>query len=240
MTGASRGIGAATARALAERGATVVVTGRDESKLRDVAADVGGTHVIADLRTAKAADSLVAQVLGQHGRLDLVVANAGIGYAGEFASMPADRLADVLAVNFTATVHLARACLPALLERQGALVFVTSVAGALLVPTEAAYSAAKAGVEALAEVLRDELVGTGVHVGTVLPGAVRTEFFTTRGAPYDRGFPRPIAPERVAAAVVRSAEDAVPRVVVPGWLRLPILLHRLVPGAYRSLARRYG
>jgi short-subunit dehydrogenase len=241
VTGASRGIGAATARALAARGATVVGTGRDAAALGAVMCEVAGTAIVGDVRDPGHAEEMVRSAVDAHGRLDAVVVNAGVGYTGAFAEMPADRIDEILDVNVRAPMQLARAALLELgRSGEGALVFVTSIAGALLVPRESVYSAAKATVEAFAEVLREEARGTGVHVGTVAPGAVETEFFANRGTPYNRSFPRPIAPETVAAAVLRAIEDGAERIVVPGWLRGPVLLRRLAPRRYRALSRRYG
>ncbi|MBV9099281.1 MAG: SDR family NAD(P)-dependent oxidoreductase [Frankiaceae bacterium] len=241
VTGASRGIGAATARALGARGATVVGTGRDEAALSSVLKAVGGTALVADARDPGHAEDVVRRAVEAHGRIDAVVVNAGVGDIGSFAEMPATRIDELLDVNVRAPMQLARAALPELSRHgDGALVFVTSIAGLLLVPQESVYSATKAAVEAFAEVLREETRGSGVHVGTVAPGAVQTEFFANRGAPYDRTFPRQIPPEPVAAGVLRVIEDGVDRVVVPGWLRGPALLRRLAPRGYRTLSRRYG
>jgi short-subunit dehydrogenase len=241
VTGASRGIGAATARALAARGATIVGTGRDAAALTAVMREVGGTPMLGDVRDEGHAGDVVRCALDHHGRIDAAVVNAGVGYTGPFADMPPDRIDQVLDVDVRAPLQLARAALPELCRNgEGALVFITSIAGALLVPRESVYSAAKAAIEAFAEVLREEARGTGLHVGTVVPGAVQTDFFANRGSAYNRSFPRPIAPEPVAAAVLRVIEDSAERVVVPGWLRGPALLRRLAPRPYRTLSRRYG
>ncbi|MDQ1700319.1 MAG: hypothetical protein QOG34_2182 [Frankiaceae bacterium] len=241
VTGASRGIGAATARALAARGATVVGTGRDATALSAVMDNIAGTAVLGDVRDPGHADEVVRRTLDAHGRLDAVVVNAGIGHTGAFVEMPPDRIDELLDVDVRAPVAMARAALPELTRSgEGVMVFVTSIAGVLLVPRESLYSAAKAAMEAFAELLREEVRGTGVHVGTVIPGAVRTEFFINRGAPYERSFPKPIPPEPVAAGVLKVIEDSVDRVVVPGWLRGPMLLRRLAPRGYRALSRRYG
>jgi short-subunit dehydrogenase len=119
-------------------------------------------------------------------------------------------------------------------------VFVTSIAGAVGVPGESVYSATKAAVEAFAVVLREELRPAGVGVSTVLPGVVETSFFDTRGVPYDRRVPRPVPPQRVAAAVVRALERGTPRTVVPRWLAFPAWLSAALPGPYRALARRFS
>jgi short-subunit dehydrogenase len=102
------------------------------------------------------------------------------------------------------------------------------------------YSATKAAVESLAVVLREELRPVGAAVSTVLPGVVDTEFFARRGVPYDRRFPRPVPPERVARAVVAALESGRARTVVPRWLGLPAWLSAAVPGPYRALARRFS
>jgi short-subunit dehydrogenase len=102
------------------------------------------------------------------------------------------------------------------------------------------YSATKAAEVTFADSLRLELAGSGVGVSVVSPGAVRTDFCATRGQPYRRRFPRPINPDRVAAAVVRSVARERPRAVVPRWLAIAPAAQALVPPAYRALAERFG
>jgi short-subunit dehydrogenase len=127
-----------------------------------------------------------------------------------------------------------------LAAKRGSLVFISSIAGALLVSDESVYSATKAGIDGFAEPLRDELRGSNVTVSTVVPAVVRTSFFDSRGEPYNRHFPRMIAPERIAAAVVDSVERGTRRRVVPRWLLLPIRLRGMAPASYRALSRRFG
>jgi NAD(P)-dependent dehydrogenase (short-subunit alcohol dehydrogenase family) len=234
VTGGSRGIGAATCAALTRRGAVVVAAGRDETALAGVAA---ASTVVADTADPAAAPALVAAAIDRHGRLDAVVANAGIGWAGEFAGMDPARITELVDVNLRAPMLLARAALP-VLRRPGALVFVTSIAGLVGVPGETVYSVTKAGVETFAALLREEV--DGITVSTVAPGAVDTDFFTTRGVPYDRGFPRPIPAAQVAEAVVDAIATGRQRRVEPGWLAVPARLSTTVPRTYRALARRFG
>jgi short-subunit dehydrogenase len=245
VTGASSGIGRATAHLLAARGAHVVAVGRDAAALRDLAESVGGTALPADLRLPASADRVVAQARAELGRLDGVVANAGIGHAGPVAAMTAEQVAALVDVNVRATLLLARAAAAAFAEQQGdgrrrGLVFVTSIAGAVGVPGESVYSATKAAVESFAVVLREELRADGVDVSTVLPGVVDTPFFERRGAPYDRRVPRPMPPAQVARAVVGALESGRPRTVVPRWLAFPAWLSAALPGPYRALARRFS
>ncbi|HEU5034394.1 MAG TPA: SDR family NAD(P)-dependent oxidoreductase [Mycobacteriales bacterium] len=241
VTGASAGIGRATAEELHRRGARLVLVARTRARLTELTERLDATPVVEDVQDPAHAERVVAAALQAHGRVDAVVANAGIGHAGAFAAMPPERIDELLAVNVRAPMLLARAALPHLLEqRRGAIVVVSSIAGALLVPHETVYSATKAAVEGFVEPLREELRGSGVTVCSVLPGVVATEFFARRGAPYDRGFPGPIPPGRVAVAIANAVERGTPRVVVPRWLGLPIRLRGLAPGVYRMLSRRLG
>jgi NAD(P)-dependent dehydrogenase (short-subunit alcohol dehydrogenase family) len=234
VTGASHGIGRAVAAALADAGAVVVAAGRDEKALAEVRA---ASTVVADVADPGAAAALVATAIARHGSLTAVVASAGIGHAGPFAEMEPARITALVDVNLRAPLLLARAALP-VLRRPGALVFVTSIAGLVGVPGETVYSVTKAGVETFAALLREEV--DGITVSTVAPGAVDTDFFTTRGVPYDRGFPRPIPAAQVAEAVVDAIATGRQRRVEPGWLAVPARLSTTVPRTYRALARRFG
>jgi NAD(P)-dependent dehydrogenase (short-subunit alcohol dehydrogenase family) len=239
VTGASGGIGRATAVALAGAGAHVVCAGRDSAATAEAAAAVGGTALTADLRSPDAPGELVERTVTEHGRLDAVVVNAGVGHAGPVAEMSAERIAELVDVNVRGSFLLARAAAAAM-TGPGAIVFVSSIAGAVGVPGESVYSATKAAVEAFAPLLGEELRPRRVSVSTVLPGVVDTEFFARRGAPYDRRFPRPIRPERIADVVVRTLRDGRPRRIEPRWLEIPARLSAAAPRAYRALARRFG
>ena len=239
VTGASRGIGRATAELLAERGATVICTGRDETALRAVADRTGGSYLVADLAEPDAAERLVRHALERHGRLDGLVANAGAGHVGTFAEMPPAEIVRLVELDLRAPMLLARAAAPEL-PSGGALVFVGSIAGAVGVPGETVYSACKAGLGMFAELLGEELRGRGITVSTVLPGVVDTDFLRTRAEPYDRRFPRPMPPERVARVVLAALTGDRPRRFEPRWLAVPARLAGALPGSYRRLARRFG
>lgn len=238
VTGASSGIGRASAELLAARGAVVAATGRDAAALAELTARTGGSAVAADLADAASAQRAVDHALAAHGRLDAVVAAAGVGHEGPLVRMGAGRVAEVVDVDLRAPLLLAAAALPVLLAQgHGAVVLVTSVAGAVGVPGETVYSAAKAGLSAYAATAREELRGTGVRVSEVVPGVVDTPFFARRGAPYARRSPRPVPPERVAAAVVRALERGTARQFVPRWLAVPARLAAAAPGLFRWMAR---
>jgi len=239
VTGASRGIGRATAELLAARGATVVGTGRDETALRSVADRTGGSYLVADLAEPDAAQRLVRHALDRHGRLDGVVANAGAGHVGTFAQMAPADIVRLVELDLRAPMLLARAAAP-VLPAGGALVFVGSIAGAVGVPGETVYSACKAGLAAFAELLGEELRERAITVSTVLPGVVDTDFLRNRAEPYDRRFPRPMPPDRVARAVLAALTGGDVRRFEPRWLAIPARLAGALPGTYRRLARRFG
>ncbi len=246
VTGATRGIGRATAVLLADRGAIVVVSGRDEAALAELAAEVGGTAVVADLGLVGAADHVVQEALSRHGRLDGLVANAGVGHVGDVAQMSSAQLTEVIDLNVRAPLDLARAAI-APLSAQAAvrpggagIVFVSSIAGAVGVPGESVYSASKAALEAFAPLLAEEVRGLGISVGTVLPGVVDTDFLRRRQVPYTRRFPRPMPADRVARVIVTFLEDGRARRIEPRWLAVPARLSATAPGIYRRLARRFG
>ncbi|GAA3710684.1 SDR family NAD(P)-dependent oxidoreductase [Nonomuraea antimicrobica] len=236
VTGASSGIGAATALALAGTGARLTLAGRDRERLAAVAAATGGRALAYDVATQT--DELVSRA----GHVDVLVNNAGVGWAGPFVRMPAGTAERLLAVNLGAPIALTRLLLPGMVAAgRGHLVFVASIAGAVGVAQESVYSATKAGLMTFAEGLRHELHHVpGVGVSVLLPGVVDTPFFVRRGAPYTRAWPVPIAPERVARAIVAAITDGRPESFVPGWLRVPARLRGAAPGAFRLLARRFG
>jgi short-subunit dehydrogenase len=175
------------------------------------------------------------------GGIDILINNAGIGWAGPLAEMSAAKVAQLVAVNLTAPIELTRLLVPALAAGgRGRVVFVSSIAGATGVPQEAVYAATKAGLTYFAESLRYELAGSGVGVSVVVPGVIDTPFFAVRGTPYARKRPAPISAQRAARAVLAAIEREQPMVFVPRWLRFPAWLHGAAPGAFRALAARFG
>lgn len=241
VTGASSGIGRATALALAQRGATVLLHGRNRVALDEVADRTGGTVLVEDLVEPGGGRRLAEQAVAVAGRLDIVIANAGVGAAGAFTTVPEDMPARLIAANLTAPIELTRAVLPSMLaEGRGSIVLVTSIAGRTGVAGEAVYAATKAGLDAFAESLRLELHGTGVRVGVFVPGVVATEFFARRGRPYGRSRPRPQSPHAAAARILRLVETGRAEAYLPRWLRLPVVVRSVTPGLYRRLAARFG
>ncbi|MFF9348758.1 SDR family NAD(P)-dependent oxidoreductase [Streptomyces sp. NPDC014734] len=242
VTGASSGIGAAVShRIAAEGGWRLLVAGRDRERLAGIAAATSSTALCADLMSRGDTERLVVEALGTAGRVDLLVAAAGVGWAGSFDTMPAADADRVLTVDLVSVVHLVRLLLPHMLAAgRGHIMLIGSVAGSTGVRGEVVYSAAKSAIATFADALRHELRGTGVRVTHLVPGVVDTPFFERRGMPYARSWPRPMSPEKVADALWDAFTAGRDEVFVPGWLRLPGCVRAVAPRLYHRLAARFG
>jgi len=241
VTGASSGIGRATALRLSRAGARVILLGRDRDALDEVAAKTTGTVIVADLADPSEVERAAAESVAVAGRVDVLVNNAGEGMAGPFAEINPLRAELLVRTNLLAPIRLARALLPGMLDRKrGHIVNVASIAGHVGVRNEAVYAATKAGLIGFSESLRYELAGTGVGVSVVSPGVVRTAFFERAGRPYTRRLPRLIEPDRVARAILRGIRRNKAQVFEPKWMALPAWLRGAFPGVYRALAGRFG
>jgi short-subunit dehydrogenase len=234
VTGASSGIGLATVVELVRRGMRVQATGRDAGALDALSARTGARVLPADLGV----DGDVERLVSWADPVDLLVNNAGIGWAGPLSAVPLERAEEMVRVNLLAPVRLTGSLLPGMIERgRGHVVSVASIAGHLGVGWEAVYAATKAGLVVLSESLRVELRGLGVGVSVVSPGPVDTAFFERAGHPYERRFPRLVRPERVATWIARAARHDLAHVFVPHWLAFPAWLHGAFPPLYRRLSR---
>jgi short-subunit dehydrogenase len=239
VTGGSSGIGLATSRLLRARGAQVCLLAHDPARLEAAAREVDADALSADLAdpddTARAAARLA------HLRPDVVVHCAGVGLRRPAERTRPEELRRLLEVNLVAAATLTAAVLPAMEARgTGHLVFVTSVAGRLGVGDEPAYSATKAALDAYATSVAARGGPRGIRVTTVVPGVVDTAFFTRRGTPYARRFPRPVPAALVAARLVDAVEHDRTEVVVPRWLRAAMWVRAIAPGAYAAGAARWG
>jgi short-subunit dehydrogenase len=236
VTGASSGIGAATARRLArEPGATLVLVARREDRLRALADEIGGATVVAaDLLEEGAPARIAHTVEDEHGRLDLLVNNAGAAWRGRFGDAGWDNVRRHMQLNFDATVRLTESLLP-LLRRSApsSIVNVASTAGRIARGNSGAYSASKFALVGWSDALHLEEQEHGVHVGMVLPGFIATEGFP-QAELRERLITRWMVstPEKAAEAIVAAgpggaAERYVPR---PYWLAaaLRIVAPRLV------------
>ena len=220
VTGASSGIGAATAKALAAEGAAVALLARRADRLADLKTDiesVGGTAVVvpADVTDAEDVSTAVQRTVAELGRLDTVVNNAGLMQSGPAAEARLQDWDDMVAVNVQGVLYVTRAALPHLIDAAASsprgvadLVTISSTGGWVARPNTAVYSLTKFGVNALSEGLRQEVLGKRVRVGVVSPGTVDTEIFTRLAAPARKAIERQTAgmvklrPEDIADAVL--------------------------------------
>ncbi len=234
VTGASSGIGAATARELAARGAAVVLAARRAEELDAHAAEIvasGGCAlpVPTDVADPEQVGRLVERALGKFGRIDVLVNNAGVRWTRPLAASSPDDVRDVLAINLLGAMLLTRAVLPGMLERrQGAIVSVASLSGR--VAMEPLYSATKYGLRGFSLALRRQLAGTGVSVSLVSPGNIRTAM--TAGVRGNLPGPELVA-RTIAGLVVHPRRE----VVLPRGALLIACLEQALPAladvAYR-------
>ena len=237
MTGASAGIGRELALLLARDGFHLVLSARDEGRLRELAAELevrwGTTSTIipCDLGAPDGAGALASVIASAGLEIDVLVNNAGIGAAGPFAEVPLERHRALLQLNVAALTELTHHFLPGMLERRrGCILNVASTAAFQPGPFLATYYASKAYVLSLSEALAEETRGTGVSVTTLCPGPTRTEFFARadmRESKLARGAVMDAATVAAAgyAGVMRGD-----RIVVPGLAnRATTMLVRLAP-----------
>jgi meso-butanediol dehydrogenase/(S,S)-butanediol dehydrogenase/diacetyl reductase len=224
VTGAGTGIGAAVARRLARDGASVVLVGRRRDPIERVAAATGQTFVVADASTEEGVERIVAATVDAHGGIDGLVLNAGVMLPGTVAEASVDDWRATLDVNLTGPFLLARAALPQLLERQGSVVSVASIAALRAGPGMAAYCASKAGLVLLTQCLAVEQGAAGLRANVVAPGWVRTEMADEEMDEF--GGPRGLDREAAYAEITRNvparrpatADEAAAAVV---WLLSP-------------------
>ena len=238
LTGVTGGIGAATARALAARGAAVIVSGRRAEPLAALAAEIGGRAVVADLTEPDGPERLVAEA----GDVDVLVANAGVSQSGEITSLPPAEVDRLIALNLRAPVMLARLLGEPMIARgSGHIVFVSSLQGKTAGPYSALYTATKFGLRGFSLALRLDMADHGVGVSCVSPGFVGDAgMFADSGAPLPPGV-RTVTVGAVAAAIVRAVERNRAEVdAAPLELRLGVRAAGLAPVLAASVNKRFG
>jgi short-subunit dehydrogenase len=237
VTGGSTGIGEASARALAAEGWRCVLVARRVELLERIASEIGGEAEPCDLLDRRAIEDLGRRILERHGRIGLLLNNAGALARGTFVDIDLDEMERVTRLNYLSGVIMTRALLPGLLaagaEGGAHVVDLASTSGLITFPAGSAYSASKHAQVAFSRSLRAALIGTGVDVHVVMPGFVRTE-----GFPQSRFFRSllgrrfVIGPERVARTIVDAIAEGREETVVP---RFPYaaggLFQALLPSA---------
>lgn len=248
VTGASSGIGEATARTLAARGASVVVAARDLEKLealtREISASGGGALAVkADVADRESVETLVSRTVGEFGALDVLVNNAGLGLSGRVAEVRAEDLRYVFEVNVIGPLNCIQAALPHM-RRGGRVINVSSVVGKRAIPKVGGYCASKFALNALSDSLRVEIAERDIAVTSVYPGTTRTAFRDNSRRTKDekRGWrPKGVTSDKVAEKIAHAAEKGPRDVYITLPDRLFIAGHALLPGlvdrALRSWAK---
>lgn len=240
ITGASSGIGVAAARALVRErpGARVVLVARREDRLRELAAELGGTFVAADLVDEDAPARIRAHVEQEHGgRVDLLVNNAGASWRSTFADGGFANVQRHMAVNFDAQLRLTEALLPLLrASAPSAIVNVASVAGRVARGGAGSYSASKFALIGWSDALHQEEAAHGVHVGLVMPGFVATEGFPAAELTAKRATRWLVSTDAKAAEAILDAglRGRAERYVPRPWAAVPVL-RVVAPGLVRRL-----
>lgn len=240
ITGASMGIGEAIASLFARQGASVVLLSRDSGRAEAARNRIGFLDRTAafscDVRHAEELDRVIGLTLHHFGQIDVWINNAGHALLDSVSQMDLSACRQMFETNFFGAVSAIQKIVPIMTGKGGGTIInISSVAGHVPLPFNAAYSATKFALNALGKAARVELRKAGIHVMTVCPGYVRTSFSqnAVRGNELKKVRPnsvRGIPPERVAQATLRGYLKQKREVIVPWTMHLPVKLYQLFPG----------
>jgi uncharacterized protein len=238
VTGATGGLGEAICRALADRGARIVISGRRAEVLEPLARELGARPVICDLAEREDLRALVVQA----GEVDILIANAGVPADGPIGEYDPEQIDRALRVNLHAPILAAHALMPGMVERRrGHMVFMSSLSGKAATPGSALYSATKFGLRGFASALRQDLWHTGVGVSTIFPGPIREAGMFAQAGVEMPAFAGTRSPRQVALAVMRAIERNRAEIdVASPPLRWACAMAGVAPSAIAALNRRLG
>ena len=236
ITGASTGIGAELARACVKEGAKVSLAARSEDKLVALKKDLGSDEVLVfktDVTKSADRDQLIQKTLDKWGRIDVLINNAGYGVSGTLEASSLDVVRNNFETNVFSAVALMQMVIPHLKKTQGMIVNIESIVALRSMPTSSSYSATKHALHAFSEAARLELKDDGVHVLSVCPGLIETEFHRNRvqvGNRSDMGPSWLFMPvEKCANQILRAMKSRKRQIVVTGHAKLLAFLQRLSP-----------
>ncbi|MBW8012659.1 MAG: SDR family NAD(P)-dependent oxidoreductase [Chloroflexi bacterium] len=238
ITGASSGIGAASARLLAKEGYRIVLAARRVNLLEEVAIEAAGGDALpigTDVGDLDSINNMVSTTIKEYGRIDLLFNNAGFGRIKWLEDLdPEQEIAAQIQVNLLGVIQTTRAVLPHMIAQgSGHIINMASMAAFIGTPTYSIYAAAKFGVRGFSEALRREVGVLGLDISVIYPGGVDTEFEQLMGADRKTGIKTPdnlkLSAEDVAQAVVRLARKPRRSVIIPGYFRFAIWLNHFFP-----------
>ncbi|PYQ76418.1 MAG: hypothetical protein DMG04_04055 [Acidobacteria bacterium] len=250
ITGASAGIGRATAVRLARDGAAVAMCARRREMLEAAARDVdaaGGEAlpIVADVTSVDDMERFVSAAVDRFGRLDVIVCNAGFGIAGTIDDISPDQMRKLVDINYMGTFYAARAALRVFRrQHHGHVVIISSIVGKRGVPYMGAYAATKFAQVGMAECLRAEVAGSPIHVSVVYPVSTESEFFDVMSRETGTAITHAFGPRQdtsiVADAIARAIERPVPEVFPHFQSRALVWLNTMAPGLCDRVVKRFG
>ena len=240
ITGATSGVGRETALQFARDGASVVVAGRRKERLQQLVSEIESTGsqalgVVTDVAEQAQVDHLIESTVDRFGRIDTLVNNAGVAFAGRFDRMTLEDFRRVMDVNFWGAVYASKAVVPCMREQRGggAIINVSSIFGKRGVPFQTAYCASKFALAGFSEALRAEVMSDGIDVSTIFPGAVETEIFESAANHTGMELPSfvPKFPAKaLARIIVQTARFPQPEIVIALDAQAINFFNTLAPG----------
>jgi uncharacterized protein len=245
ITGASSGIGKQLAVDLAARRAVVVGCGRSIARLKESLKEVrrhspSSAMIGCDVSDVEQVRGMVAKVLADYGKIDVLINNAGVGMRKPFVDSELGAVEEMIRINFLGAAYCAHAVLPSMIARKtGHIVNISSGAGKIGTLNMSAYCASKFALNGWSESLYHELRPLGVKVSVVCPGPVRTEFNREFRDTEPKSPPRLlVTPEAVSREIIKVIEKNKFEVITPRWLAFLCALERHMPNLFRVLAQR--
>lgn len=245
ITGASSGIGAATARIAAQKGYSVLVTARRVGRLEQLCDEInsnGGRAFFfaADLTDPEKIAELVTAVQERFEKVDVLINNAGLGRLKWLDQLAPSDIDLQIKLNLIAAIQLTRAILPGMIQnKQGQIIFINSIAGLIGTPTYSVYAASKFGLRGFSEALRREVFRYGIKVSSVYPGGVDTEFAEHAGIERRTGIRTPdwmrLDANRVAQVIVNLIQRPKKQVILPGYMTYLVWMNQVFPGLIDKL-----
>ncbi|MGB9639841.1 MAG: SDR family NAD(P)-dependent oxidoreductase [Anaerolineales bacterium] len=246
ITGASAGIGAATARIAAQKGYPVFVTARRADRLEQLCNAINSSggrafFFAADLTDPTKIPELILAVKERFEKVDVLINNAGLGRLKWLDQLdPDEDIEKQIRLNLIAAIQLTRAILPGMIQnREGLIININSLAGLIATPTYSVYAASKFGLRGFSEALRREVIHYGIKVSSVYPGGVDTEFAEHAGIERRTGIRTPnwmrLSADHVAQVIVHLIQHPKKQVILPGYMTYLVWMNQVFPGLVDQL-----